>query len=52
MARGRKKQENSLNQVTSIRITEKQKEILEKNTWLKKELDKLVRDHLDDFVMH
>lgn len=50
MSRGRKKIDNAKNEVISIRITKKQKEVLNKNAWLKLELNKYVRDYLQAFV--
>lgn len=50
MSRGRKKIDNAKNEVISIRITEEQKKILNKNLWIKQELNKYVRDYLQAFV--
>jgi len=41
-----KNKKNLKNNVYSIRITKEQKQILKKNDWIKKDLDKLVRDFL------
>lgn len=49
MVRGRKKQENSLNKVLSIRITKEQKEIINNNNFIKKEIDNLVREHINTY---
>lgn len=51
MTRGRKKKDESLNKIISIRITEKHKEIIEKNAFIKEEVAKVVREHLDMYVM-
>lgn len=51
LARGRKKKENSFVNTISIKITDKQKETLLKNNWLKEEIDEIVRIHLDLFIM-
>ncbi|MEW9939999.1 hypothetical protein AB2T96_20880 [Clostridium butyricum] len=36
--------------VYSIRLTKRQKEILKKNTWIKKELDKIVMDYINIYL--
>jgi hypothetical protein len=48
--RGRKKQDNSKTKVISIRITEQQYEILNKNSWLRKEITKQVNEYLNTFI--
>ncbi|MCD3211839.1 hypothetical protein G8T71_10785 [Clostridium botulinum C/D] len=50
MPRGRKKIENPLQEVISIRITKAQKELLNNNRWIKKDIDKLVRDYLNVYL--
>lgn len=50
MARGRKKVDGAKRKVISIRITLEQKEVLDKNPWLRLELNKYVRDYLQAFV--
>lgn len=50
MSRGRKKKENALTETISIKINEKQKEVLKNNPWIKKELDKQVRDHIKIYM--
>lgn len=50
MPRGRKKQEGSKTEVISIRITKDQKELIKKNNWIKKDIDKMVREHLNAFL--
>ncbi|MCD3212068.1 hypothetical protein G8T76_10735 [Clostridium botulinum C/D] len=50
MARGRKKTENPLQEVISIRITKSHKDLLKKNKWIKKDIDKLVRDYLNVYL--
>lgn len=49
--RGRKKKENSLNQCFSIKLTSKQKETLNKNEWMKKELANYIRDYINSYQM-
>lgn len=51
MTRGRRKKENSNTKVISIRITEKQYEVLKKNDWIKQQVIKQVRDYLDLYCM-
>ena len=36
--------------VYSIRINKSQRELLVKNDWIKKDLDKLVRDYLNNYL--
>ncbi|MBC2460393.1 hypothetical protein [Clostridium beijerinckii] len=36
--------------VYSIRLTKRQKELLKKNEWIKKELDKIVIDYLNIYL--
>ncbi|WP_373899730.1 hypothetical protein ACER0A_014455 (plasmid) [Haloimpatiens sp. FM7315] len=50
MSRGRKKINNAKKEVISVRITSEQKEVLDKNPWLRLELNKYVRDYLQAFV--
>lgn len=50
MSRGRKKKDGAKRKVISIRITEKQNEVLNKNPWIKQELNKYIRDYLQTFV--
>ena len=50
MVRGRKT-DNKKSEVFAIRLTKEQKETLNKNEWLKKELIKYVRDYIDSFKM-
>ncbi|WP_185750652.1 hypothetical protein [Clostridium sp. KNHs214] len=50
MARGRKKVDGAKRKVISIRITLEQKEVLNKNPWIKQELTKYIRDYLQAFV--
>ncbi|MBU5228111.1 hypothetical protein KQI36_15875 [Clostridium senegalense] len=50
MARGRKREKDSKREVISIRITEEQKEVLNRNIWIKKDIDKLVRDYINVFL--
>lgn len=49
--RGRKKDANAKREVISTRITEEQKEIINKNKWIKKDIDKIVRDYIDAFTI-
>ena len=49
MARGRKREKDSKREVISIRITEEQKEVINRNIWIKKDIDKLVRDYINVF---
>ena len=51
MARGRKqKGKEKKSEVISFRITEKHKELLEKNPWLKDELKRDILKFLDAFM--
>ncbi|MCD3217446.1 MULTISPECIES: hypothetical protein [Clostridium] len=50
MSRGRKKTVNPLQEVISIRITKAQKELIDNNKWIKKDIDKLVRDYLNVYL--
>lgn len=34
----------------SIRLTKKQKELLKKNEWIKKELDRLILEYINAFL--
>ena len=48
--RGRPKiYDKTLDKVISIRVTNEHKNIVNKNKWLKKEIDKLVREYLDSY---
>lgn len=51
MARGRKKVTGAKRELISIRLTEQQKEIINKNKWIKKELDEMVRNYLNVFTV-
>lgn len=48
--RGRKKIDGAYREVISIRITESHKEVLNKNKWIKKDINKMVREYLQEFV--
>ena len=48
--RGRKKKEDALNEVISTRITEEQKQLINKNKWMKKEIDKQIRTYLNAYL--
>lgn len=50
MTRGRKKERGSKREVISIRITEEQKEVINKNDWIKKEIDKIVREYINTYL--
>ncbi|MCD3223822.1 hypothetical protein [Clostridium botulinum] len=50
MPRGRKKKENSLEEVISIRITKAQKELLNRNKDIKEDINKIVRDYLNVYL--
>lgn len=49
---GRSKKENSFNKTVAFKITKEQKEILDKNKWIKDELKQYIRDYLDMFKMN
>ena len=49
--RGRKKIDGALREVISIRITEQQKDVLDKNKWIKRELDKMIREYIDIYIV-
>lgn len=48
---GRKKKENSYTETVSFRITKEQKEVLEKNKWIKDDLRNQVRDYINIFIV-
>lgn len=50
MSRGRKREPDAKREVISIRINEKQKEIINKNQFIKKEIDELVRRYVDNYM--
>ncbi|CAG7841154.1 hypothetical protein CLOHAE12215_02578 [Clostridium haemolyticum] len=50
MSRGRKKTVNPLQEVISIRITKAQKELLNKNKNIKKEIDTMIRNFLNVYL--
>lgn len=50
MTRGRKRERGSKRELISIRITEEQKEIINKNDWIKKEIDEMVRNYLNTYL--
>ena len=47
---GRKKQALAYRKTISIRIQEQHKDVLDKNKWIKKEIDNMVRTFLDSFI--
>ena len=49
--RGRKKVDGAYRELISIRITEQQKEVLKKNSWIKKYIDKMIREYLDIYII-
>lgn len=49
--RGRKKKEDSKTKVLSIRITEQQQELLNKNDWIKKEVLKQVEEYINIYLI-
>lgn len=48
---GRKKKENSYTETVSFRITKEQKEVLDKNKWIKDDLRDQIRDYISMFIM-
>ena len=48
--RGRKKIKDAKKEVISIRITTQQKEVINKNSWIKRDIDKMVREYLNSFI--
>lgn len=48
--RGRKKDANAKRCVISTRITEQQKEVLDKNKFIKKEIDEMIRKYVDNYL--
>lgn len=48
---GRRKKENAYTETIAFKITKDQKEVLDKNKWIKEELKKQVREFLDLFIM-
>lgn len=51
MSRGRKKIEGANNEVFSMRISKSQKEVLEKNKFIKNDIVNYVRNYLSSYVM-
>lgn len=49
MVRGTKKKENSKTRVLSIRITEEQYNLIQKNKWIKEDVIEQVRNYLDAY---
>lgn len=47
---GRKKQALAYRKTISIRIQEQHKSIIDKNKWIKKEIDNIIRTYLDTFI--
>ena len=43
--------DQKLEELFAVRISKEQKEVIRKNKWIKKELDKQVREYLELFVM-
>lgn len=50
MVRGRKT-DNKKSEVFAIRLTKEQKETLNKNEWMKKELANYIRDYINSYQM-
>lgn len=50
MTRGRKKVANAKRELISIRLTEQQKEVINKNKWIKKDIDEMVRNYLNAYI--
>lgn len=48
---GRKKKENAYTETVTFRITKEQKEVLNKNKWIKDDLKKQIRNYIDIFIM-
>lgn len=48
--RGRKEAYNSYSELFAVRITKNQKEILDKNQWIKEEVIELVRNHINIYI--
>lgn len=48
---GRRKKENAYTETIAFKITKEQKEVLNKNKWIKEELKNQVREFIDLFVM-
>lgn len=48
---GRRKKDNSLSETIAFKITKDQKDVLNKNKWIKEELKKQVREFIDLFIM-
>ena len=48
---GRKKKENSYTETVLFRINKEQKEVLEKNKWIKDDLRDQIRDYISMFIM-
>ena len=48
---GRKKKDESYSEAITFKITKEQKDVLDKNKWIKEELKKQVREFIDLFVM-
>lgn len=48
--RGRKSKENSYNSTISVKVTEQQKDILNKNKEIREQLKNYIREYLNSFV--
>ena len=48
--RGRKCKQNSYNSTISVKVTEQQKEVLNKNKEIKEQLKNYIREYLNSFV--
>lgn len=47
---GRKKSKDSFNNSVTFKVTAAQKEILDKNRWIKDEIKNIIREHLDLYI--
>lgn len=48
---GRRKKDNSLSETIAFKITKDQKEVLNKNKWIKDELKEYIRSYINMYIM-
>ena len=48
---GRKKKDESYSETIAFKITKDQKEVLDKNPWIKEELKDQIRNYINMFIM-
>ena len=48
---GRKKKDESFSETIAFKITKDQKEVLDKNKWIKDELKEYIRSYINMYIM-